>query len=249
LVINPKINSNYNHSYYKNKKRIRLKLILFSKTYYFLTIGVTENCVRIFVRVLFSTIESPSVSHVTGVYADDFGDGGEGNPGNYRLDTDDVPSPGADLTQSYPGSCVFMNMEIASDILGATLSEDNLITNYASEHDLSITSVENNGVSITMGNGSTVSSDFSNFDNELSENFMVTHLGQDDLIPTLLNNSPIMAFIINGAGNAHEITIYAYSINSEGTPVYQYIDSTDGSYKNTSPGDAIVHPVGLSLYP
>lgn len=172
------------------------------------------------------------------------GTGGSGGGPIVSVNISNLPTWGPDLTQTYSGSCVFMNMEIVSDILGLNYNEDGLISNYASITGQSISFVQSNGIPIST-------SDNSQLINFLSNYFAVTSIGTGQIVSSINQGNPVMAFILTGFDMnsssfiGHEITVYGYSTDSSGNTTYNYIDTSDGS-SQVGNGNNFGSPVSIS---
>jgi hypothetical protein len=160
-----------------------------------------------------------------------------------------VPLWGADMTQTYAGSCVFMNMEIVGDILGVNVTEQGLIDAYATETSQQPSNVEQDGI---VNNGLT---DFSNTNNFINQYFNETSISSDQITTSIDNGNPVMGYVITGFGigsngqaveYGHEVTIYSYSTDGNGTTTYNYIDTTTGTSQSSTNASHFGDPISLS---
>ena len=134
---------------------------------------------------------------------------------------------GQDLTQTRPGSYVFMNMEVVADILGVSeLTEEGLLTAYATLKYQSPEAVKSYGLPVAPNDYSTINSFISSY-------FTVTSISAGQMIGSINSGNPVMAFVITGADMngviGHEITVYSYNTDSSGNTTYNYINTGDGS--------------------
>jgi hypothetical protein len=124
-----------------------------------------------------------------------------------------------------------MNMEVIGDILGVNVTEDGLISAYATAHGQTIAYVEENGIPTTT-------SDYSNLNNFVATYFNVTSISTSQIVNSINNGNPVMGFVLTGADMntgsliGHEITVYSYSTDSSGNTTYNYIDTSNGSSKS-----------------
>ena len=151
-----------------------------------------------------------------------------------------LPDYGPMCEQNYEGSCVFMNMVLAGDMLGLSYSEDGLISAFATSMGRDPSVVETDGVA-----------GFTELDNFVSTYFSTTLEAVNDIPYSLDSGLPVLATIIdgiyNGVTNAHEITIIGYDHDTSGNLTFDYVDTISGQ-QSTANANQILHPLELDTY-
>lgn len=175
------------------------------------------------------------------------GGGGTIAASGNTVNMSNVPAWGADMTQTYPGSCVFMNMEIVGDILGVNVTEDGLIATYATANNETQPYVEQNGIPNALN-------DYSNINNFIANYFNETPISSDLITNSIDNGNPVMGFIIqaiviqngNPVVEGHEVTVYSYSTDTSGNTTYNYIDTVTGTNQSTTNSGKFGDPISIS---